>query len=272
VAIGTDASPFTVFWTPSIQNSPIFNIPFPNANLHTDTVTGLKFTCNNSLISVSKDVHVKKWNFASATNIWDTSASAALYAVGLLNSGRIVTGSNNGVIRDCDMNGTCPAIGVFIHTSNIINAYEILDNGDLVSGANDGYIKVWAPGSYTTPKYQKNFGVPVKSLKRLPNGYLACGLANGTIVLLDQYNSFQSHLVLESHQNNTNALELLENGDLASGSDDGFIKIWNSSAFLLNQTLNAGFPVNCLKRLPNNRLASGFNYQVVIWNLNDPGI
>lgn len=147
-----------------------------------------------------------------------------------------------------------------------INALQIIDHTTLASGSDDGTIKIW---NITTGSNLStiDLGSSVHSLKLLPNGYFACGLESGDIFLLDK--NFDYYSDLGYHLNKTNALELLENGYLASGSDDGYIKIWDAKLFALKYTLNAGFPVNCLKRLTNNRFASGLNgsNQIVIWNM-----
>ena len=73
---------------------------------------------------------------------------------------------------------------------------------------------------------------------------------------------------LIGHTNNVNAVQLLTNGDLASGSTDCTIKVWNSSTYALKYTLNTGIgnDVNCLKLLPSGYLASG-NNNIMIWNM-----
>ena len=154
-----------------------------------------------------------------------------------------------------------------LHTANITSLKSI-GNTKFASGSDDGTIKIWSIENDSC-LLTLNMTNSVRSLVLLPNGYLASGLANGSIVLLNTNDSFKTFKVL-SHGGKINGLELLENGDMASGSDDGFIKIWNAYTFELNNTLNAGYPVKCLKRLPNNRLASGLggSNQIVIWDLN----
>ena len=154
-----------------------------------------------------------------------------------------------------------------LHTENITSLKSI-DNATFASGSDDGTIKIWSiqNGSCLLTLNMTN---SVRSLELLPNGYLASGLANGSLVLLNTNDSFKPFMVL-SHGAKINARELLENGDMGSGSDDGSIKIWNAYTFELNKTLNAGSPVICLKRLPNNRLASGLSgsNRIVVWDLN----
>ena len=146
--------------------------------------------------------------------------------------------------------------------------FRNLDNGDLVTGSNDGYIKVWTPGSYITPTYKINFGTSVRSLKRLLNGYIACGLNDGNIKI---YNISSRSLVkvFNAHSiSAVNALESLENGNLVSGSFyDQSIKIWDGLNFSFIGKFNQTGPVNALKLLSNNFLASGSEDKMVrVWN------
>jgi WD40 repeat protein len=61
---------------------------------------------------------------------------------------------------------------------------------------------------------------------------------------------------------------VLQNGDLASGSDDLTIKIWNPNNGTLKRTLNGhNLHVNALTVLQNGDLASGSWYNTIkIWS------
>ncbi|CAF1635084.1 unnamed protein product, partial [Didymodactylos carnosus] len=63
------------------------------------------------------------------------------------------------------------------------------------------------------------------------------------------------------------ALAVLTNGELASGSFDKTIKIWNPKDGTVKRTLKAHFPVWILISLPNGDLVSGSNANsIIIWN------
>ena len=263
MAIGTDAPPYIVFWNPYTQKSP-YTLPFPNT--HTGMVRSLKCADKNTLISISNDTYVKNWNYADATNIWNIKMSYEQTALELLNNRTLVVGSVNGSLSECDIStGSCQT-PVKIH-GNQINDFEILENGDLVSGPTGGLIRVWTPGSYGIIKYEYGIGFAVKSLKSLPNGNLACGLSNGFIRI---YNMSNQSLVLEfkAHSAAITSLELLKNGDLASASRDKTIKIWNSASFNLTGQLNSHTKtVNTLKLLSEFLLASGSDDNLIkVWN------
>ena len=65
-----------------------------------------------------------------------------------------------------------------------------------------------------------------------------------------------------------NALESLENGNLVSGSFyDQSIKMWDAANFSIIGEFNQTGPVNALKLLPNNFLASGSEDKMIrVWD------
>ena len=73
---------------------------------------------------------------------------------------------------------------------------------------------------------------------------------------------------MTGHNNNVRALVELQNGDLASGSWDNSIKIWNSSTGLLKRTLIGHTSwVSSLAVLQNGHLASGSADRTIkIWD------
>jgi WD40 repeat protein len=76
---------------------------------------------------------------------------------------------------------------------------------------------------------------------------------------------------LTGHTNWVRALAVLQNGDLASGSYDNTVKIWNANDGTLKRTLTGHTSyVDALAVLQNGDLASGsLDKTVKIWNAND---
>jgi WD40 repeat protein len=74
-------------------------------------------------------------------------------------------------------------------------------------------------------------------------------------------------LTLQSHTSDVYALTVLQNGNLASGSLDSSVKIWNTDSGALIRTLIHSDPVYSLAVLQNGYLASGSaNSKVSIWD------
>ena len=80
----------------------------------------------------------------------------------------------------------------------------------------------------------------------------------------------QKGLLLKSHSDQVVTLAALPNGDLASGSNDKLIKIWNTtSGDTKNNLTDHQNSVNCLVLLKNSDLASGSSdFTVKVWDIN----
>ena len=159
------------------------------------------------------------------------------------------------------------------HSRNI-NVLKLINSASLVSGSDDNTLKLWdfVNGVCLNTLALAN---PVLSLLLLPNGILACGLADGSVHII-RLSDFSLLLTLKRHTARVNALELLENGDLISGSDDGLIIGWAKNTYSEIYYLQTEFRVSCLQRLPNNRVAMAFDFNstfnVTIWNMNDSSV
>ena len=159
------------------------------------------------------------------------------------------------------------------HSMNI-NVLKLINRTTLVSGSEDGTLKLWdfVNGVCLNTLALAN---PVLSLILLPNGSLACGLEDGSIHII-RLSDFSILLTLTRHTARVNALELLENGDIISGSDDGLIIGWDKKTYSEIYYLRTEFRVSCLQRLSKNRVAMafGFNstFNITIWNMNDTSV
>jgi hypothetical protein len=167
-------------------------------------------------------------------------------------------------------NPTNPVLSVGSMNPDIaynVNALELLDNGDLVSGSNDGYIKVWDSNAYTL-KYSLFAGFPVKCLKRLPNNRLASGLVGSNQIVVWDITNQNVLANLTGHSGKVNALEIDVDGNLASASDDTFVIIWSLNSYTLQRTLISHTqPINALKCIPNGDFLSGSTDRYIkLWN------
>jgi WD40 repeat protein len=74
-------------------------------------------------------------------------------------------------------------------------------------------------------------------------------------------------MTLIGHSDWVRSLALLNDGSLASSSDDGKIKIWNATTGQLKRIIIAGYYVVSLALLPNGYLASGNSRgQIQVWD------
>jgi WD40 repeat protein len=105
-------------------------------------------------------------------------------------------------------------------------------------------------------------------LKVLSNGNIASGAANGDTAIKIWSTSLGTLLTtLIGHSNDVLVIDQLSNGNLISGSADTYTIIWDlTSANKLNKfrPITSTTAVNCLKQLPDDRIAfAGGNSQAI---------
>jgi WD40 repeat protein len=112
---------------------------------------------------------------------------------------------------------------------------------------------------------QKN--LEPRSLFQVSNRNIACGLQNGSIIILSHVD-LRFIRDLNSHSLAVRSMDNLKNGYLVSGSEDKTIKIWDHLTGALINTLNGHTnAVVIIKVLSNNDIASGSQDQTVrIWD------
>ncbi len=114
---------------------------------------------------------------------------------------------------------------------------------------------------------QTNLSNSVFWLVQVSNRNIACGLGNGSIIILSHVDlSFIRNI--NGHSSFINSMDNLKNGYLVSGSEDNTTKIWDHSTGTLIRTLvghTSG--VYTVKVLSNNYIASGSGDTTVrIWD------
>ena len=159
------------------------------------------------------------------------------------------------------------------HTRGI-NVLKSINMTTLVSGSDDGTLKLW---DFVNGLCLNTLALthPVLSLILLPNGSLACGLADGIIHII-RLSDLSVSSTLTRHTDRVNALELLDNGYIISGSDDGLIIGWDPMTYSEMFYHQTEFRVSCLKKLPNNMVAMAFDFNstfnITIWNMNETSV
>ncbi|RNA21377.1 vegetative incompatibility WD repeat [Brachionus plicatilis] len=146
-------------------------------------------------------------------------------------------------------------------------------NNDLASESNDRSLKIWkrTKGIYEMDKH------PGNSLALLKNKFRAI-VDEKKIYIINSIEEWIER-ILDGHSDwiwclavlqNGDLATILKNGDLASGSGDKTIKIWNKNNFNLKNTLNGhSNDILCLAVLKNGDLASGSQDETIrIWNTN----
>jgi WD40 repeat protein len=271
VTVATDdisSIAYIKFWNP-YQGGSSYEI---TTSPHIKKISSLKVIDNQTLASGSSDGYVKFWNYFTLSFIDHIYTGSRVRALELLNNGELACGLDNGVIQLWDLNTRLISNNLTSNNSYEVLALTLLANGNLVSGHKFGKIRIWKKYAQSLVfDFELDAGSDVRCLKLLPSlNYLASGLKNNVIKVwnLNGTNEY-AYANLTGHTDDVNALELLDNGDLASGSNDDTIRVWNGATFeykfnLTGHTKN----VNTLKLLPDGNLASGSDDKfVIVWNL-----
>lgn len=142
---------------------------------HTAAVTGLRFTADKSkLVSVSQDKSVRVWNVADGMQIGSVETPAALQAVALVGEGKLIaTSGGDNTIRLWDYAAVTaaqkpaeplkPVKELAGHTGPVTSLQTYAAGAELVSGSQDGTVRVWNVMAGNAAR-QMNHGGPVEGL------------------------------------------------------------------------------------------------------------
>lgn len=155
------------------------------------------------------------------------------------------------------------------HTNPIFGLDQI-DDDTMASASWDGTIRIWKIRSGKMVR-TINVSESVNPVRVLSVGFqIACGLPGGRSDSIRIYNYDTGDLVksLNGHASYVNAIEILNEKYIASGSWDSKVIIWDLSTFSIKYNLAAHtVGVYCIKRISNNLLASADGSgKINIWN------
>ena len=243
---------------------------------HSDSVNSLELISNTVMASGSTDHDIKIWNYTTQLPISSINTGHAVLSLLLLPNGLLAAGNDDNHIRIYDMNSGSRLVDEKSHGGKV-NALELLDGSRFVSGSDDHKIFIWSTSASSpwinfvndidTSKF-------VISLKFIPPVYLASGFSDSNDIHVYNIATRVLSDTLRGHSGPVRAFELLNNGDLASGSDDNFIKIWNlQTATLKNTLVGHSGNVYALKALENGFLSSGSqDMHLKLWNVTNASV
>ena len=193
---------------------------------HIDSVNSLAVLPNYEFASGSDDKTIKIWNLNTATLkrtlIGHTCDVMKLL---VLNNGDLASGSKDNTIRIWDVESGILKKTLTEHTSTVY-LLVLLENGDLVSCSTDQNIKIWDVESAIAKRtLSLSFIISLSILHVLENDVFACTNWKGSEILILRLDdgSEKKNLKLNS---NVKSIEILKNGELVSGCQDGTIFIW----------------------------------------------
>ena len=223
---------------------------------------------------LDRDGTIKLWPPDGVGEPVVLSHGSSVWSLAVLADGRLASGGGNGQIKLWPRDGVGEPV-VLSHGSRVLSLTGLAD-GQLASGGEDGHIKLWPPDSAGEPRdIQAHLGGWVWSLAALADGRLASGSFDGRIILLPRevisISRPGGEFAIDAFQHggfgsSVQSLAVLADGRLASGGDDGNIKIWPKEGSGEPVVLSQGDRIRSLAVLADGRLASGgFDGTIKLW-------
>jgi WD40 repeat protein len=232
---------------------------------HTDLIRGLFHLRDGRLGSFSKDGTLHAWNVADGTHEVIRSGMGDIQSVVVLPDGRYAAACVYGHKdkRDNDIyvwrDKGEPYTFFKGHSDKVWNLV-VLPDGNLAGGTFDGTIRIW---SATTGECVGviDVGMIVNHVVVLSNGRLACG-------------SYYSHEVKVVNVTTGVCESVLPPGELGSRlttlvalSHGRAIKVWNTTTGEMEVSMSAPSDIPSLCLLPDGRLASGGDDNMIrLWS------
>ena len=268
---------------------------------HTGGVNAVAALPNGHLASASTDRTVRVWDSVRGVCVRKLVGHTRMVSdVVVLRDGNLASGSKDNTIRVWNSsNGAC--MRVIDTCTEMVFTLLVLPNGCLVSGSVCGSVKIW---NVDTGACLDTFdsGAAVYRLALTPAAILIICALEGQVFLYDPHRfkllhtlrqqandvavftnskfamtlvddhhvyisdaSDGTHDKLFGHTDEVNAMVVLPDGELASGSDDATVRVWSGRECRLTLTAHSK-DVNALCVLRDGRLASASDDRTVrVW-------
>ncbi len=201
---------------------------------HTQTVRGIAFKDNGTLITGALDNTLRAWNVTTGTQRWAKDVRDPVYAVALPSHDPhfiAYGGRNNHNIRmrsssDSDWRGEVSG-----HTGSVNSLAFKPNSYVLASGSADNTVRIWDVGDINNLRHVRTLRGhtgTVISIAWSPDGRtLASASFDGTVRLWNPDNGI-NFAVLRGHTEWVTCVAWSPDGrTLASGSDDDTVRLWN---------------------------------------------
>ena len=155
-----------------------------------------------------------------------------------LTDGRLVSGDADNLIKIWDSKPPYSCLAILTEHTDWITSLTVLHDGKLASGSKDKLIKIWdSSPPYSCLATLSGHADCVRALTVLHDGRLVSGAntveynklksMDNSIKIWDSKPPYSCLTTLVEHSNGVNALIVLPDGRLVSGSSDKTIKIWD---------------------------------------------
>jgi WD40 repeat protein len=193
---------------------------------NTDGIQSLVVLNNGTLIASGSYQKVKIWDPYTGDMIFSLDGhSDYVRTLTVLKNSNLASGSRDTTIKIWSV-----TTGQLLHTlhdhTTFVRSLAVLENGNLVSGAAqpDNSIRIWDPISGSLiGKFESGLSAGITMLLVLTNGQLVTS-SSMEIKIWDK--DLKSIATLRGHESYVWSLCQLQDGNLASGSEDSTVKIW----------------------------------------------
>ena len=140
-----------------------------------------------------------------------------------------------------------------------VGCVEAAQNGQCISGSDDGTLRIWDPMTGHCLKYMSPEGNEgwITCMAILPDGQIVSGSHGNILRVWDAYTGY-CHQILQGHTDQITCVTTLPNGNVVSGSYDGTLRIWNlKTRECLRVLKEHEYGIHCVAVLPDRRIISG---------------
>jgi WD40 repeat protein len=236
-----------------------------------DMVTGLAALPDGRLASGLEGGTIEVWDPSSGTAVSEFKGYTGYnLALAALADGRLASGGFDGTIRLWDLRTAAETACLYGSINASVTSLAMLPDGRLASGYAEGTVYVWElSGGTVTAKFTKFKGsakFTVWRLAALPDGRLACSRReqDQTIWIWDPNNGTEP-ACLEGHEGTVESLTILPGGRIASGGDDGTIRLWDTKCRAEITRLEVQGAVYHVINLTNGRLVARDSFGFMHW-------
>ena len=241
---------------------------------HSNTVYSIIKITESQIASGSGDNTIKIWDMLTSTCIKTLKEhSESVYCLIKLNNTQIASGSGDHSIKVWDIMNIICTDTLNGHQGAVYSLLR-LNDFHIASGSCDDSIKIWNLSNSTCLITLIGHTDSVESLVKIgssQNIQIVSGSFDNTIKVWDvnmESEKYQCSKTLIGHSYNVNSIIKISNNQVASGSRDKSIKIWNLQSGLCIKTLIGHIgAVYSLIKINDTQIASGSIREIKIWDV-----
>jgi WD40 repeat protein/predicted 2-oxoglutarate/Fe(II)-dependent dioxygenase YbiX len=193
---------------------------------HTQSVLGLAPLPGQRVASVSRDRTLRIWNWATGACEMTVPAHAtAVLDVLALPEGMLATGGADGIVKLWNQDGS--AAGNLAGHAGWVWHLARLDDGLLASASEDGAVRLWDTTAMRCIAVLDG-GQPLRTLA-VVDGAIWTGDVAGTVTCWTRAaGAWRRAATFQAHRAAVRRLRYLGDGQVASGGEDGAMRVWDA--------------------------------------------